>query len=138
MASLKVNTRITDETTSLFNKLKQGSDINYSRAINGMAQRYDILIKASLPNLSEGEKQAICAAFNGYMLADNVNQDIAGLEWHISESMKYDENFNDILAHHKIDGELLNDRVRSWNAAERLAVIDMTQRFWNSGTGKAE
>lgn len=122
----------------MFEKLKQGSEINYSRAINGMAQRYDILVKASLPNLSEGEKLAFCTAFNGYMMADNIAQDIAGLEWHISEAIKYDGNFNDILTHHKIDGELLKDRVRSWNAAERLAVIDMTQRFWNAGAGKAE
>lgn len=133
MAAVKKSVRLVDETIELCGVLSRGSEVNYSGSINGMAQRYNVLIKAAMPDLSEGERLAICTAFNGYALADDVNQDIAGLDWHISESMQYDGNFNDILAHHKIDAEELKAKIRGCNAAQRLAIIDMTQRFWNVG-----
>jgi hypothetical protein len=133
MAAVRKSVRLVDETIELCGVLSRGSEINYSGSLNGMAQRYNILIKDSLPELGEGESKAICAAFNGYSMADNISQDIAGFEWHISESMQYDGNFNDILTHYKIDGEEFKTRIRGWSEAQRLAVIDMTQRFWNAG-----
>jgi hypothetical protein len=137
VAAIKKSVRLVDETINLCGILSRGSDVNYSGSLNGMAQRYNILIKSVMPELGEGEEKAICAAFNGYTMADDITQDIAGFEWHISESMQYDGNFNDILNHYKIDGEQFKTKIRGWNAAQRLAVIDMTQRFWNAGQ-KAE
>lgn len=128
--AIKKSVRLVDETIELCKILTQSGDPNWSGSLNSLAQRYNILIAAVMPELAEGEKLALCQAYNGHMLADDVMQEVAGLDWQVSEAIQYDENVAELLTHHGIDHEEFKAKARGWNAAERLAVIDMTQRFW--------
>lgn len=131
MAGIKKSIRLVDETIDLCRILSVREDVSYSSAINGMAQRYNILIDNINLSLSEGEVMVICAAFNGYMMDVNIYNEILNFEWHISESILYDENVQEILSHFKIEVEAFKDKIAVWSDTEKLAAIDMTQRYWN-------
>ncbi len=139
--AIKKSVRLSDETEQLCKLMSVHGALNWSRSINTIADRYNVMIEKSLPELTENERLAICQAYNGYMKSDSIMHEVAGLEFTISEAYQYDENVKALLLGAKSASELLAgdgvaisellEKVRGWSVVERIAVIDMTERFWN-------
>jgi hypothetical protein len=127
--AIKKSVRLSDETENLCVVLSEFGETNWSGTINKIASRYNEVIARALPELSENERLAICQCYNGHMKPERVQDQVAGLEFTISEGWQYDSNVRDLLGDESAARDLL-EKVRGWSFVERVAVIDMTERFW--------
>jgi len=139
--TIKKSVRLSDLSERLCLILSETGEPNYSGTLNKIAERYETIIGQTLPDLTQNEKLAICQCYNGYMKPERVRDQIAALEFTISEGYQWDDNVKELLIGAESADDLLGndgseiqtllEKVRSWTIPERIAVIDMTERFWN-------
>lgn len=127
--SVKKSVRLGPLAERLCLILSDSGEPNFSGTINKVMDRYNHLIAASMPELEEPERLAIVQCYNGYMKPERTLDQIAGLEFTISEGYKYDDNVKELIRSEQAFQALL-EKVRSWSTGERIAVIDMTERYW--------
>lgn len=132
MTAIKKSVRLTEPTIKVCNQLSQGSDVNWSGAINQLAQRYNMFIDDSLPTISDNEKNAFYQGYNGHVYHQDLSEELKLMPWTIDQSYQYDEQVKEFLGSDEamID---LRERVKNWSTSEKLAVIAMIERFWSSG-----
>lgn len=129
---IKKSVWLSDEAQSLCEHLSHGK-VNWSGSLNSMASRYEFLISENMPNLTDIEKNIFAVAFNGRLLNDDIRMEIVALPWTISEACEYDEQIPEFFEEGEINYDEFMEKVNNFSPSERLAIIDMTQRFWNKG-----
>ncbi|MFV0576102.1 MAG: hypothetical protein ACK5NC_11915 [Vibrio sp.] len=132
MAAIKKSVRLVDETIKLCHELTVSGDVNWSGAINTMAEQYKILINESLPELTGNQKHAFYCVFNGYIPHPSIEQEIQSLYWHLSEGYQYDEQVRDLLGAEEEAISFINT-VKGWSKSQKLAVIYMARAYWRQG-----
>lgn len=129
--AIKKSVRLTDETIKALQAITQdASAVNWSGSINSMAEQFDILIEQSLPSLTQNQSTSFACIYNGYAPSDSIQQEIRLLAWHISEGYQYDEQVRDLIGTEE-EAVAFIEQVKSWNDAEKLAVIYKARRFWS-------
>lgn len=126
--AIKKSVRLSDETELLCKALSQDTEVNWSGSINSIAARYNILISQLLPELSDKEKNAIYCAYNGRMLNIDIMLEVAAFDFTISEAIKYDSQIEHLIGSDHI--ESFYKRCKEFSIAEKLAIIDMAQKYW--------
>ena len=134
--AIKKSVRLSSEMQELCTLLSQSGEPNFSGTINAVASRYNLLIKQALPVLNEGEKLAFCQLYNGHMLHDDLNIELQCFVGCVSDGLVYDTNVTEILKAHDVDIDDFKKRCFEFSMSERLAIIDMTQRYWNASLAK--
>ncbi|QIR16664.1 hypothetical protein [Shewanella aestuarii] len=135
--SIKKSVRLSDEAERLCYLLSPYGEPNYSGSLNALAHRYNLLIENVMPELSEQEALVFASLYNGHMLNDNIKLEAQSIEWQLAEGFKYDATIGELIENADTTLEKLHSKVASWSIAERIAVIDMTQRFWSKGRADA-
>ena len=131
--AIKKSVRLSDETQKTCGELSMGGDVNWSGSINSITTRYNFLIEQSLPELSEGEKLAYVAMYNGHMLNNDIKLELRSFSIMVSESILYDSTISELLSQYNVDQSEFVRKSQEYTYPERLAIVDMTQRFWNKG-----
>lgn len=131
MAAVKKSVRLVEDTIRNCRALSSGGDINWSGSINSMSARYLLFVKHSLPELSNGEKLALCQCYHGKLLNDDILTEVRMMEWQVDQAYQYDSNVRDIIGHHELDVKSIFDRIKSWTVPQRLAVLHEAQSYWN-------
>lgn len=127
--AIKKSVRLSDKTENLCQIFwRQDGSENWSGAINAMALRYDILMKECLPDLTEAEKNAYACAYNGRMLNKDIMLEVAAFDFTISEACQFDSQ----IAYFTGDAEAFYKKSAAYSKAEKLAIIDFTQRYWSN------
>lgn len=139
--SVKKSVRLSTETVEAIREISNFGEVNWSGALNDIASRYMMLVKNSLPELSENEKMALAAAFNGKLFDSKyMEREAKALHIHIGYAIESDGHFVELLwrdsdldfgAFIKSDAaEQFYKRVTEWTFCERLAVIHYVSAFW--------
>lgn len=131
--SIKKSIWIGDEAEKTIKEHNFSGEINWSGTINELIKRYDYLIESNMPDLNEHEKNAMYEITNGRMSNDNLKVEVDSLRWSVSDGIEYNANFVHLLESGGVDPKDFLNKVKSWTDAERLAVIDACERFWNQG-----
>lgn len=108
-------------------------DLNWSPILNGALSDLQYLLKESLPDLSEAEWRPILNAYNGHFfepsLTRNTTVSIASCIMDDHGALELSELPEEYREPVK--------RIAKLTAAEQLAVLDVTRRFWlRCGRGK--
>lgn len=140
--SIQKTMRLADETVETIKQVSQHK-INYNAAVNNIIQRYALVCKHSLPELTEFQRLAIAQAFNGRMVSlENIEHEVKTVPWAISEAVKYDGNIVELLwQDHKemaLDDFMKSDELtafvdmaNNWSFAEKMAVLHNALAFWS-------
>jgi hypothetical protein len=131
MASLKTSIRLTEDTQKLVQSISPFGQPNWSMGVNQIAHRYQAMVELSLPPLTINESNAFCDAYNGHMFNDDIVLEAKGLMWMVSECIEHNPSFVEHLRGGDTDPYTFYLRVKSWSLVECIAVIHMTQKFWN-------
>lgn len=129
---IKKSVRLSDTTIKTCHDLTIADGINWSGSINAMAEQYQIFLTDCLPELSDYEKKAFYCVYNGYLPHPDINEEMHGLHWAISEGYHYDEQVRDFLGTEEQAG-LFVERIKNWSRSEKLAVIYMAKAYWRQG-----
>lgn len=136
--AIKKSVRLKGKTVDICNRLSQTPSINWSGTLNEIAMRYEILIRESLPEITHAEKAAICQAYNSRERFDSqILNDVYSLDFHIHEAWHLDYNVKFNLAAGAFDYKderyirALLSKIDGWSTAEKIAIIDMTEKFWS-------
>jgi len=103
---------------------------SFSGAINTMADRHQYIIAQEMPKLLLEEWSLIFDSLNGYF-GSPANHAIRGIVWNVSDSInieKLDEKW-------EIDGEKLKEKLANMAAANLLAILDASERWWGAVDG---
>jgi hypothetical protein len=134
---VKKSVRLVDETIAIIANLSPGSETNWSRSINNMAEQFSLMINDNTPELTENEWNAFYCSQNGYMPHPEVQEEAKMLSWHISEGYQYDEQVRGFIGTEE-QAIALIERIKSWSLSQRLAVIYKAKAFWCKGKVGAE
>lgn len=102
-----------------------------SGVLDRMATRYAAVCERHRPVLSRAEAMLICDALNGTWLSDAGS--VAWIAAEIEDAIR----LNGLDQKWKVDGPDLLRRAATWSYAERLAVVDLVERFW-AAEGRGE
>lgn len=142
MPSLQKSVRLSEQTVETIKQISQ-NEINYNASLNNIVQRYALVCKHSLPELTEHKKLAIAQAFNGRLVSlENIEHEINTVPWAISEAVKYDGNVAELLwQDHKdmsLEDFMKSDKLtaivemaNNWSFAEKMAVLHNALAFWS-------
>ena len=101
-----------------------GEGESLSGRLNQIVSRYDGLIRRAMPELSRGEWCAIFDANNGVFPAfENANEQSFAMVWANVADAGLDEKW-------KIKTPKLVDKLRQLEPAQKIAVIEAIQSFW--------
>ena len=128
--SIKKSVRLSDDVVKMCHLISD-HEVNFSRSINIMVDRYKYIMEKSLPELSEGETLALCAMYNGRVYHDDTQVEVSAIGAMLHESFEYDPNITEILNQHNVDVDVFAMRVLKFSAAEKVAILHMAQKFWN-------
>ncbi len=135
--AIKKSVRLVDETIKLCNELTSPSEavngVNWSGSINSMAEQYKIFATESLPKLTDKQKNAFFCAYNGYIPAPKIEQEISMLAWNISESYQYDSQVRELIGSEEEAIKFIEE-IKKWSKAQKLAVIYMSRSYWRQGS----
>jgi hypothetical protein len=129
--AVKKSLRLTVDTCKTLLAIKVNSDTgetNWSGSVNALANQFNILIDASLPELSENEKLAFAMAYNGRIPHQDIEQEAKMLHFNISEGWQYDEQIQALFS--KEQALDFIERVRAWSLSEKIAVIHISKAYW--------
>lgn len=140
--SVKKSVRLSPETVGTIRQISNFGEVNWSGSLNDIASRYMLLVKHSLPELSENEKMALAVVFNGKLFDSRyMDREAKALHIHIGYAIESDGHFVewlwrdsdlDLEAFIKSDAaEQFYKRVTEWTIPERLAVIHYVTAFWS-------
>lgn len=140
--SVKKSVRLVPETIEAIRQISNFGEINWSGSINDIASRYLFFVEKSLPELTENEKMALAAVFNGKLFdSKDLGREVQTLHFYIGASIENDGHFVewlwrdsdlDLEAFIKSDAaEQFYKRVTEWTIPERLAVIHYVTAFWS-------
>lgn len=99
-----------------------GHDENRSGRINTVCDRYLAVVAAHCPKMSEDEWMAACDALNGACLRDDASIRFVWAE--IADCAGLGEKWS-------IDQFALAQRLRAMPLAEKVALIEVVERFWS-------
>ena len=126
---MKKSVRLSEEMQKHAVVISPFDDINYSVAINAMADQLSLFISDNTPELSDSEWNVFYSIYNGYMPSRNAKEEARMLWWHVSEGYQYDETVREFLGDED-SAEKFIDRVRDWPISVQLSVIYTAQEFW--------
>ena len=90
--------------------------------------RYNLLIKYCLPELSQAEKAAYIAIYDGYKLNDDIQLELQEFSMNVSEFLDNKLEVKEILNAGNINPNVFLGNAQEYTFPQRLAIIDMTQR----------
>lgn len=125
--SKKTGVSFSDATYSVIeNMIKDGSKISFASQVNEVINRYRWICKASLPDLSESEWEAILNCYAGCFMQEQYPP------YRIASDLMDDRGAIDLAALADSDPEYaaLVRKVHAMSQAEQLAILDLVQRFW--------
>lgn len=128
--SIKKSIRLADKAHAfcvLSNPSRDGN-INWSGALNQIAERYDFLLSEVMPDLTSEENLAWCDIYNGRILHPDLQQELRSMPFTVSECIQY-QPFDHLLE--DISVEEFYEKADKYSMIERLAILDMIQKFWN-------
>ena len=101
----------------------QGGE-SLSGAVNRIGDRYGEIVRRSLPDMMPAEWCLLADALNG-VLHEPASQ-IALLPAEVEDHIQLEGS------DHKwsVDGEALVERLRAMSYVERVAIVDVCERFW--------
>ena len=97
-----------------------------SALINGMADRYQEVIRRSMPTLSANEWCLIWDALNGIWMGEPASLSVFSVPMEAADHIK----LNGADEKWEIDGPALVKRLADMGWPELLAIVDATERFW--------
>lgn len=118
---MKKSVFLNDATVEAIESRQKPGEANYSGTINSLIDRYQALIRNTVQELDLSTKEwtTIFSIYNGTV----TGHDAAGtVKMLLAEVMDSEEAAN--TPH-------LPEKIRSMNFCQRLAVIDMADRFWS-------
>lgn len=136
----KKSVRITDAAADVLAAFSDatGEGMNWSGAINSMAEHVSAWLEEITPELTTCEWNALYCCYNGYMPHPNIDEEQRLLAWHISEGYQYDAQVTEFLGSKESAVEFI-ERVKNMTGGERLALIVKAKKFWRkAGDGDAE
>lgn len=128
--AIKKSIRLSDETENLCKNLNQFSEVNWSGSINSITSRYNIFVSELLPELSDNEKKAIYCAYNGRFFNKDIMLEISAFDYTISTAIDCDTQVSDFIGAENLTN--FYEKCKKFTVCERLAIIDMIQRFWSN------
>lgn len=140
--SVKKSVRLNAATVEIIRQLNRHSEVNWSGSINDISNRYNLLMQHLLPELTEKEKMALIASYNGHALDNaNIEREVKMLHWQISEALEYDSNVVELLcddADEFLNKELKDHaranafytKVKGWDFGQRLAALHFATSYW--------
>lgn len=132
--AIKKSVRLTDPTIQSLRPLSDvhGAGMNWSGSINAMAEQFRLVMNELTPEFTENQWHAVHCAFNGYAPHPDINQEIAMLPWHISESYQHDEQVAEFIGDTSAALRFI-EQIKLLSPAQRLAVIYKANAFWRTG-----
>lgn len=102
---------------------------NVSGAVNKALERYEAILERGrshlLEILSENEMALIMDVLNGVMFSDTISIHMVYAEVEDGISMDgLDQKWN-------IDGKALSEKIKNLEYAEKVALVDAAERWWN-------
>lgn len=127
----KKSVRITDAAATELAAFSDatGEGMNWSGAINAMAEYVAIVNRDITPELTENQWKALYCCYNGYVPHPNPAEEARLLPWHISEGYQHDEQIQHFLGSED-EARAFVKQVQGMRLAERLAVICAAKKFW--------
>lgn len=106
------------------------SRVNEARDVSSLMrsilERYDVIVKRSMPLLTVNEWCLIFDALNGTWLLDNAGLVISAFPVEISDAIR----LNGADSKWGVDGSSLMAKINAMTPANILAAIDAAERFW--------
>jgi hypothetical protein len=117
---MKKSVYISKDTVAAINARYNDGDQNYSEAINMFSDRYRVMVRADLAGieLTTDEWTMLFDIYNGTLTRQDAEGAAKMLLAEVADSYRA----------RKLPG--LQDKVAAMNLAQRMAVIDVIDRFW--------
>ncbi len=129
---IKKSLYLSDLTMKFCHQMKTTGETNWSGSINCIVAQYSVFVTENMPDLTEGQKNAIYCAYNGYIPHPDIKEEANLLHWHISEGWEYDEQIKDFLGTKQQAIDFIS-LIKSWSISEKMAVIYLAKSFWRTG-----
>ena len=101
-----------------------GHDENRSARLNNVADRYLQIVGHDSPTWTEAQWSAVCDALNGCWLSDEASIRFAWAE--VADA----DRLNGLGAKWGIDATALAAEIRDMTHGQRVAVVEIVERFW--------
>ncbi|GIA91041.1 hypothetical protein VCSRO41_1798 [Vibrio cholerae] len=126
--AVKKSVRIVDSTVEVLKVLSDESEsINYSGAINRMAQEYELLVECCLPKLTISEKSILIETYRDHIGLKNSKKEIQMLHWNVSDCLENNEKLKDLIGGEESVFTFVN-KVKEWSNSQKLAAIYCAQK----------
>ncbi len=122
MAAKRTSVYLIDGTLKI-----AGNGDSLSGRLNQIVARYDDLIKESMPAFSKKEWCAIFDANNGAILSLDDGADMAHISTGVWANVADSQGFREKWG---VDSTKLAGRLRDLEPAQKIAVIEAIQTFW--------
>ncbi len=106
--------------------------MNWSGAINSMAEHMAVLMADLKPDLTENQWRALYCLYNGYVPHPKPQEEAKMLPWHIDQGYQYDEQVRGFLGDLDATKAFIR-QVESMSIAQRIAMIHSAKLFWRKG-----
>lgn len=97
-----------------------------SATITAMVVRYAEIIRQHTPELTTEEWMLIADSLNGYWLHEEPRQAANGLPLEVADN----DRLNGAGQRFGVDGQALAARISQMPLVERIALMDVAERFW--------
>ena len=105
-----------------------------SATITTMCVRYAEAIRQHTPDLTANEWMFICDSLNGYWMNDDVRLSAHGIAHNVADAAK----LSDANSRFDVDGEELARKIDAMLFIEKLALMDVSERFWSGNPQEDE
>ena len=105
-----------------------------SATITAMIVRYSEIIRRHTPLLTAAEWMLICDSLNGYWMNDDVQLAANGVAANVADNT----TLNGASETFGCDGLALARRISAMSFVERVAIMDVSERFWASSAKEDE
>lgn len=132
--AIKKSVRITDGAIKTLRPFSGNSndEMNWSGAINSMAEHVSLWIDEMTPDLTDKQWNALYCCYNGYIPHPNIQEEARLLSWHVDQGYQYDEQVTQFLGDKESAIEFI-DKIKSMSISERLIIILKAKQFWING-----
>ncbi|WP_276681537.1 hypothetical protein [Thalassolituus oleivorans] len=132
--AVKKSVRITDDAIKALRPFSGNSsdEMNWSGAINSMAEHVSFWLDEMTPELTEGQWNALYCCYNGYIPHPDIQEEAKMLAWHIDQGYQFDAQVTEFLGD-KESAHAFVDKIKSMSISERLMIIVKAKQFWLSG-----
>jgi hypothetical protein len=118
----------------LADRADESGTYSVSGTLNAVADRYQAIIKRSMPKLALNEWMLIMDVMNGTFTQSGAEIDAYGLVHNVEDAIALDG----LDKKWEIDGSILVHKLRGHSFAGLVALLDAVERYWAKGTRVVE